>query len=218
MRVIIFIYAVLVWAGDATAQKLDPASLHILISAAQIETSEDLASIVYDVPDPKLGDGHVLWTDTIGISKSPFGGEPAGRAAIARLMEAALIHAGVEPDLVPLDKLSPDDISEMQDAVGFPDDGDLLLYLLRRGPSLRDSFAREGYTAIRHAPEGMAFPDSSGAKRSALSGDWIRIRSEVLPPQERPGLQEPVRICQDATPEFGCIARDSSCCQGIPSG
>lgn len=189
MRIIVLVCAVFFWAGDVAAQRLDPASLHILISAARIETSEDLAPIVADAPDPILET--VLWTDAIDISKSPLGGEPAGRMAIARLMEAALIHAGIEPDLAPLDKLSPDDISAMQDTVGFPDGGDLLLYLMRRGPSLRDSFEREGYTAIRHAPEGISFRVLQEQSDRTYLGIEPEFGVKLLHPKDDPVFKSP---------------------------
>ena len=155
MRIFSFVCALFIWASSATAQKQDPASRHVLVSGGQSKTSAELALIVAEAPDPTSDTA--LWTDAVRISKNILGGEPSGRAMITRLMEAALIRAGIESDSAPLDMLSPGDISAMQDTVGFPDDGDLLLYLLERAPSLRDSFERERYVAIRFTPEGMPF-------------------------------------------------------------
>ena len=124
------------------------------MSAVSAETSKDIARIVASAPIPRSQ--NVFWTDAIGIGESPLADEPPGRASIVRLMEAALIYEGVEPDSVSLDRLTTEDIAAMRDIVGFPDHGDLLLYLLNRGPSLHDSFGFGRYTAIRIVPERMS--------------------------------------------------------------
>ena len=116
----------------------DVASGEILAATAEVDTSEDLSALLTNLPT--ASSETALWMDAIGMTVKSVGRTPNGRASIARLMEAAVVHAGVAPDQVALDRLSSEDIRAMQEIVGFPDGGDLLNYLLRRGPSLRDSF------------------------------------------------------------------------------
>ena len=189
MRIAVLVCVVFAWTGGAAAQNLDPASLHVLVAAAQAETSEDLAPIVAGAPSPRSET--ILWTDAIGIGESTLAEEPAGRAAIIRLMEAALIRAGAEPDLVALDRLSLEDISAMRDTVGFPDAGDLLLHLLNRGPSLRDSFGREGYIAHRFAPEGMPFRILQQQTDRPYLGLGSAFTTELLPAEDDPVSKDP---------------------------
>lgn len=154
MRLLVLILALISWAGAGTAQNLDPASLYVLNASVSAETSQDIAPIITSAPIPRSEAAY--WMDAVRIGGSSIANDPDGRASIVRLMEAALIRAGAEPDFVWLDRLSPSDITAMRNAVGFPDTGDLLIYLLNRGPSLRDSFAFESYTAVRFAPEGLS--------------------------------------------------------------
>ena len=189
MRIAVLACVVFAWTGGAAAQNLDPASLHVLVAAAQAETSEDLAPIVADAPRPRSET--ILWTDAIGIGESTLAEEPAGRAAIVRLMEAALIRAGAEPDSVALDRLSAEDVSAMHETVGFPDAGDLLLHLLNRGPSLRDSFGREGYTAQRLAPEGMPFRILQQQTDRPYLGLGPAFTTELLPAEDDPVSKDP---------------------------
>ena len=121
----------------------------------QADVSKDLAAVVASIPPP-ISDT-ALWQDTVAMSRDEHIRKPAGRMRIARMMEVALIHAGVEPDDVPLDVLSYDDVAAMREVAGFPDKEDILLYLLMRGPSLRDEFESEGYTAKRLVLEGMSY-------------------------------------------------------------
>ena len=153
VKIIALACSFFVWAGDGVAQNLDPVTLHILKSAAGLEISEELVPIAANVPASHPNTA--LWTDAIAINTSILAEEPSGWTSIARLMEVALILEGVNADSLPLDRLSANDILAMQSAVGFPDVGDLLLYLLNRAPSLRDDFKSGEYTAIRLAPEGV---------------------------------------------------------------
>ena len=137
----------------ATAEEMDPASRHLVMSAADASVSGDLSSILADGPRPAIE--NAFWNDAIGILRSSIGDEATGRAIVARLMEAALIQSGIDPDTTPLDILSKGDIISMREAIGLPDGGDLLIYLLNRGPSLREDFGLETYTAIRFVVEGL---------------------------------------------------------------
>ena len=132
---------------------MDPASHHIVMSAADATVSGDLSSILADGPRPATE--NAFWNDAIGILRSSIGNDGIGRAAVARLMEAALIQSGIDPDTTPLDILSEEDIISMREAIGLPDGGDPLIYLLNRGPSLREDFGFETYTAIRFVVEGL---------------------------------------------------------------
>ena len=140
--------------GHTTPHEFSQESVHILNAAAHDHTSHDLATTLAEIPSlvPDLS----LWLDAIAIGDLPVG-ESEKRAAITRLMEAALIRGGSKPDSVPLDYLSSGDIAAMRHAVGFPDPADLLLYLLLRGPSLLDSFELGQYTAIRAASHGSPY-------------------------------------------------------------
>ena len=132
--------------------KREPAALHVLTAGVRAETSYDLAPVVSTAPAPQST--IVFWSDAIGIGASRFALEPSDYAAIARLMEAALLHAGSSPDQVSLDRLSAADVAAMRDMIGFPHDGDLLIYLLNRSPSLRDVFRpRESYDVTRYIHE-----------------------------------------------------------------
>ena len=142
-------------ASIASAQGTDPASNHIRGAVTRVETSQDLVPFLVAAPAPRLESA--FWASAVSISASLRGREPTGRAEIAALMEAALIDSGAEADALPLYQLSHEDIAAMRTVIGFPDDGDLLLYLLYRGPSLLDDFEFERYTAIRFSPEGKSY-------------------------------------------------------------
>ena len=198
MKITVAICAILVWVCVATAQSLNEVSRYILDSSMRTETSKELAAIVAAAPTPRSETA--LWTDAVALSRSMRANNPAGRAKIAakiaRLMEAALIGAGVEPDTLPLDKLSHDDIVAMHNTVGFPDPGDLLLYLLRRGPSLRDAFMFESYTAMRFIPEGMPYRYLSERADRVYLGVGTEFEMKRLDPSDDPVLLNSYERCK----------------------
>ena len=147
MKVTAIILAFSALVSNVSAQGADAASRYILEVAIHAKTSQELARSMFTMPAPRSET--IFWTNALGISTTSRANEPTERANIARFMEAALIHAGVKPDSFPLYELSAEDITAMRTAVGFPDDGDLLIYLLHRGPSLLDDFEFETYTAMR---------------------------------------------------------------------
>ena len=150
-QVAMAICASLLLTCDAMAQGLNQASFQLIESAMAARTSRELAAIAETLPI--ANEVEALWRDAVRIQVSAEmdTGEAAfRRGSIARLMEAALFLRGVALEETSLDDLAAEDVAEMQAAIGFPDRGDLLIHLLRRGPSLRDEFSFETYSAIRH--------------------------------------------------------------------
>ena len=184
MKCIIVAFTIAIWTSSAAAQNLDSVVLQLLLESKSAKTSQDLADL--DLVEGKGLDSIALWTSAISIATDSIGGEASGRAAISRLMEAALLVGGVLPDTHSLDRLTSQDIEAMRDAIGFPDRSDLLLYLLKRNPSLRDSFQFETYTAIRLAPKNEMFRQVYERTDIPYLGLGPTFSSKSLKPQDDP--------------------------------
>ena len=165
MKIATVICAIFTCIGSATGQALDPFSFHILKVTEQIETSDDLA--------PTIAADIIPWRDAIRIAASSRMNKSSERISIVRLMEAALIPADVDMNSVSLDRLTNSDIMAMRKAVGFPGACDILLYLLNRGPSLRDEFGYEEYIVQRFFPTG-----EPARLREKASRPYLGVESE----------------------------------------
>lgn len=122
-------------------------SVEFLSEAFHVETSEALATILEK--HKNLSDPTMIWREAVGISRTELAEEAVGRAAIVRLMEAALLRSGAVRDTLPLDQISKSDLSAMKSSIGFLGDDDLLHFLFTRDPSLRDEFEFESYAIVR---------------------------------------------------------------------
>lgn len=189
MKILVFLCSILLFAADAIAQGLDRASMAILERGVHVDVSAELAPIIANTPSQPSAS--VLWSDALAVSASPLANEPSGRASITRLMEAALILAGAAPDQLHLDRLASEDILAMQSASGFPDVGDLLIYLLERGPSVRDTFSHESYTAIRAAPDELPYRILQERTDRPYLGLGPEFQAKILDPEHDPVFREP---------------------------
>lgn len=175
MKIATIICAIFTCIGSATGQALDPFSFHMLKMTEQIETSDDLT--------PTIASDIIAWRDAISIAASSRINKPSGRISIARLIEAALIPADVDIDSVSLDRLTNSDVIAMRKAVGFPGTCDILLYLLNRGPSLRDEFGYEEYTVQRFFPTGEPTKLREKASRPYL-GVESKFKTTIFDPKD----------------------------------
>ena len=189
MKILVFLCSILLFATDAIAQGLDRASMAILERGVHVDVSAELAPIIANTPSQPSAS--VLWSDALAVSASPLANEPSGRASITRLMEAALILAGAAPDQLHLDRLASEDILAMQSASRFPDVGDLLIYLLERGPSVRDTFSHESYTAIRAAPDELPYRILQERTDRPYLGLGPEFQAKILDPEHDPVFREP---------------------------
>ncbi|MEP3259962.1 MAG: hypothetical protein ABJN26_22595 [Stappiaceae bacterium] len=137
----------------ALAQGLSPDSRRILIDAKELSREVDIAALTTQA---KIADQRMqLWSDALGMALSRNIKGPARRAALTRLIHAAMFAGGSKPEAGSVDILSEADIAAMRQRIFFPGEDDLVLYLLNRGPSLRDDFNFGEYTIIRLAPAGF---------------------------------------------------------------
>lgn len=122
-------------------------SIEFLGKAFPVESSEALEHLLE--AEDGLADPITIWHEAVGIGRSELAEEAAGRAAIVRLMEAAVIRGGGASESLPLDQLSRSDLNAIKEAIGFPGDDDLVNFLFARAPSLRDEFEFENYAIVR---------------------------------------------------------------------
>ena len=156
----------------AHAQGLNPASEALMSRARQAGTAADVAALLEELanaPAPQ-----VFWRDAVLLSQSDHISTPAGRAAIVRLMAAALHLSGHAPMGGALDRLTEGDIAAMRRVLHFPGPENLLIYLLQRGPALTESFTPTAqYVIIRflvndhgvRLPEHVFFESASNGYR-----------------------------------------------------
>ncbi len=137
-------------------QPFDTPATTILDATTPAETPDDLVPLLTDTPPPDSS--AALWMYALGQSSTDSVGTSQGRRSIARAMELALLLAGAPPHTGSLYALLPEDIVAMRATVGFPGDGDLVTYLLNRGPSLTDTFTdRQAYDVVRNTFMGQHF-------------------------------------------------------------
>lgn len=144
----LFATAMMLWlnlAAGASAQA--PEVINFLREAYRVETPDALASVLGSQPD--FTDTTEIWREAVTIGRTDLGEEAAGRAAIVRLIEAAVQRGGGTPDAAPLDRFGQADLASLKAAVGFPGENELLHYLFARDPSLRDEFQFESYAIVR---------------------------------------------------------------------
>ena len=140
----------------APLQPLDTPATIILDATTAAETSNDLVPLLPDTPPPDSATA--LWMYAVGQSSTDSVGTPQGRRSIARAIEAALLLAGAPSHTGSLYALLPEDIAAMRATVGFPAQGDLVIHLLNRGPSLTDTFTDgQYYDVIRNTFRGRHF-------------------------------------------------------------
>lgn len=137
---------------SCAAHSLDDATRRMLETTEGVQTSRDLAELL----EASLGalDEKELWLDAVAMAKHVMEDRDVDRTAVIRLMEAALLEQGVEADNEPISDVSPADIASMREALGFPGECDVLLYLLKRGPSVNEHGPSGEYVVIRLAPPG----------------------------------------------------------------
>lgn len=143
-----FVTALLLWLGlTAGAFAQSPEMIKFLRAAYRVKTPDALASVLESQSD--FTDSTKIWREAVIIGRTDLGEEAAGRAAIVRLMEAAVQRGGGVPDAAPLDRFGQTDLASLKAAVGFPGENELLHYLFTRSPSLRDEFQFESYAIVR---------------------------------------------------------------------
>lgn len=129
------------------------AVISVLQDVYPAETSQELETALKS--STHMVSARDLWIEALMISSTELLDEPAGRIAITRLMETALIRGTVTGDSNSLDRLSNDDIAAMKAFTGFPGEDELLHYLFERGPSVRDDFEFQNYAIIRLSPDSI---------------------------------------------------------------
>lgn len=150
MRRIILVIVSLIFAAPAGA--LEPSTIPFLQSASEAEVERDLSSALQLTLADRDSAG--VWRDALQIMRDDRLGTFTRYAAVTRLMSAAVLLSGRAADDLPLHVLTREDVSAMKDTIGFPDESDLIRYLLARGPSLAMAGLRGEYNAVRLAPEG----------------------------------------------------------------
>jgi hypothetical protein len=139
------------------AQSLSPQTHEVLQAMAEASSAADVervaSSAIADL------DAKILWRDAVAIATSDMGSQPAGHAALTRLLWLALVlevDADRKPSVVrdeSLDELTPADLNALRVATGFPQQSDALTYLLNRRLSLRSKPQGE-YSVVRLARKG----------------------------------------------------------------
>ncbi|MYA59455.1 MAG: hypothetical protein F4X40_02700 [Chloroflexi bacterium] len=152
MRILVIVLGGLVLALPVAAESLDPLSTWLVNAAETARTPLSLAALLEDAPD-ELSE-ETLWADAVRIARRDVESGDLRRPHVVRLMEAALVLGGVDATDSPLDNLSSTDIVSMRDAIEFPHECDLILYLLNRGPSLADGPLEGRYMVIRISKPG----------------------------------------------------------------
>ena len=173
MRAMLISCAFFLYATATGAQTLDPASLEFLKEAGGARTSEQIAEILLRAPN--RWSARIFWNDAIRIAKGSYEGELQERAAVVRLVEAAIIRTGAEADEVPLDSLSDRDLASMRNALGFPEECGLLLHLLNRLPSL---LVEPRYTA-QYVIQRFSVPGKPVMIREWASRKYMDLSTEV---------------------------------------
>ena len=139
----------LVFAQPALA--LDEQAVLFLQNAVDAELESDLpAAIEMTATEFESQD---LWRNALEIMRDGRLSQYERYSAVVRIMSAAVVLSGQTADNLPLTQLTRQDINAMMDAIGFPEQSDLIHYLLARGPSLGIIGVPGGYTAIRLSPE-----------------------------------------------------------------
>ena len=131
---------------------LDEASRRMLQATEDAQSSKDLDTFL-GMSSSAL-DAKGLWRSALGMAKRLMETGGVDRTAVIRLMESALIAEGVEADYEPLSDLTLADVASMREALGFPAECDVLLYLLHRGPSVYEHAPWGEYIVTRLAPPG----------------------------------------------------------------
>lgn len=152
MRIlVVFILSASLLSPCAT-HALDEASRRMLQDTEGVQSSKDLGALL-GTPSSVL-DAKRLWRDAVGMAKLLVENEEVDRTAVIRLMESALITEGVEADNESMNDLTLADVASMREALGFPAECDVLLYLLNRGPSVNEHAPLGKYTVTRLTPPG----------------------------------------------------------------
>lgn len=137
------------FTNNVSAQ--NKAVISVLEDVYPAETSKELETALKSTTH--AASAYNFWIEALTISRTELLDEPAGRIAITRLMEAALILGSVPGDSNTLDRLSNEDVSAMKAFTGFPGEDELLHYLFVRGPSVRDDFEFQNYAIVRLSPD-----------------------------------------------------------------